>query len=159
MSPKYISTQNLSIRPYLEVESLQTKVFKMRSHWTREGLQSKDWENPVMGKSWHRDTERPCGSRGRNWSDVAAIQGTPRMAGYPKKSEEARKDSSWSHQREHGSADTLTSTSSLWNWGRCVSVKPSHPVCGNFLWQLQEMDTGVLLSVSLFFGTKGRQHF
>ena len=47
----------------------------------------------------HRDRvdiggKRPCDDRGRDRSDAAARQGTPRIAGHHQKQEEARKDCS-----------------------------------------------------------------
>ena len=52
---------------------------------------------------------KPCDKRGRDWSDVGTGQGTPRIAGYHQKLEEAKKDSPLEPLEEHGPADTLIS--------------------------------------------------
>lgn len=103
--PSFMSTQNLSMWPYLEIRLLQIKSKLSWSYWIRLGL------NPMTGvlisrgnlDQRHPEGRRPCGDRGRDWSRVAS-QGTPQTASEYQKLEGGKERSSPEPSEGHGPA-------------------------------------------------------
>lgn len=81
-SPKFMSTWNLRMRPYLERGSLQMGSVMMRSHWSTVSPNAMTGA-PVRGTFRQKDTrDRPHRDRHRGWRDAATSPGM--KSGAPK---------------------------------------------------------------------------